>query len=128
MTTHESSTKDPFAFLYPHEFIVLTTHRRDGTAVPTTVWFAHDGGKIYITTSANAGKIKRIRNNGLVQMTPSDRAGNLLGEPQVEGQARESKQEERTHAREVLAQKYAEAFERITGQRNPDQTYIVVEP
>jgi len=128
MTTHETQTKDPFAFLYPHEFIVLATYRKNGMAVPTTVWFAHDQGNIYITTGANAGKIQRIRNNGHVQMTPSDRTGNLLGEPQVEGHARESKAEERTHAHELLAQKYGEAFERMLGQRNSDRTYIIVEP
>ncbi len=126
MTIHE--TQDPFAYLQPHEFIVLTTYRRDGRAVPTTVWFAYDQGKIYITTGSNAGKIKRVRNNGRVDMTPSDRTGNLLGEPHIEGHAHESTLEERTHAREVLAQKYGEMFERIAGQDSPDRTYIVVEP
>ena len=126
MTINE--TQDPFAYLQPHEFIVLTTYRRDGRAVPTTVWFAYDQGNIYITTGSKAGKIKRVRNNGRVEMTPSDRTGNLLGELQIEGRAHESTPEERTHAREVLAQKYGEMFERIAGQDSPDRTYIVVEP
>ncbi len=122
-----NTTQDPFAYLKPHEFIVLTTYRRDGQAVPTTVWFAYDQGKIYITTGSHSGKIKRVRNSGHVQMTPSDRVGNLLGEPVVEGQAHESTPEEGTHAHAVLAQKYGEMFERITGQQNIDRTYMVVE-
>ena len=126
MTNNE--TQNPFAFLQPHEFIVLTTYRRDGRAVPTTVWFAYDQGKIYITTGTNAGKTKRIRNNAHVEMTPSDRTGNLLGDPQVAGHAREHRPEERTHAREVLAQKYGATFERTAGQDSPERTYIVVEP
>ena len=126
MTNNQS--QDPFAYLQPHQFVVLTTYRKDGRAVPTTVWFAYDQGKIYITTGTNAGKMKRIRNNGHVEMTPSDRTGNLLGEPQVEGHARECTQEEYTHARAVLAQKYGEMFERIAGQRSSERTYIVVEP
>ena len=126
MTNNQS--QDPFAYLQPHQFLVLTTYRKDGRAVPTTVWFAYDQGKIYITTGTNAGKMKRIRNNGHVEMTPSDRTGNLLGEQQVEGHARECKQEEYTHARTVLAQKYGEMFERIAGQRSSERTYIVVEP
>ena len=126
MTNHQP--QDPFAFLQPHEFIVLTTYRRDGRAVPTTVWFAYDQGKIYITTGTNAGKMKRIRNNGHVEMTPSDRTGNLLGEPQIAGHAHEHTPEERTHAHAVLAQKYGEMFERIAGQRSTERTYIVVEP
>ena len=128
MTTNETRTQDPFAYLQPHEFIVLTTYRRDGRAVPTTVWFAYDQGKIYITTGSSAGKMKRVRNNGHVAMTPSDRTGNLLGDPQIEGRAREHTHEERTHARAVLAQKYGAMFERIAGQDSPERTYIVVEP
>ncbi len=126
MTTHNA--QDPFAYLYPHEFFVLTTYRKDGTAVPTTVWFAHNQGKIYITTSRSAGKIKRVRNNGHVEMTPSDRTGNLLGEPSATGRARESTDTERTHARAILAQKYGEMFERVAGPDSPERTYIIVEP
>jgi PPOX class probable F420-dependent enzyme len=128
MTLNETQAQDPFAYLQPHEFLVLTTYRKDGRAVPTTVWFAYDQGKIYITTGSKAGKIKRVRNNGQVEMIPSDRTGNLLGEPPVVGHAREHTPEERTHARAVLAQKYGDTFERIAGQDSPDRTYIVVEP
>jgi uncharacterized protein len=128
MTTNETTTKDPFAFLSSHEFIVLTTYRKTGDVMPTTVWFAYDRGRIYITTNKNAGKAKRVRNNGRVQMTPSDRVGNLLGEPEVQGQAREVTPDERVHARATLAQKYGEMFEKIAGQESPDRTYIIVEP
>lgn len=128
MSSNEITTKDPFAFLSPHEFIVLTTYRKNGAGIPTTVWFAYDQGKIYITTGKNAGKTKRVRNNGRVQMTPSDRVGNLLGEPEVQGHAREATTDERMHARTTLAQKYGEMFERMAGQDNPDRTYIIVEP
>ena len=128
MTTSNTQTADPFAFLAPHEFIVLTTYRKNGTAVPTTVWFAYDQGKLYITTRTTTGKIKRIRNNGNVNMTPSDRTGNLLGEPHVEGHAHESNAEESLHANAVLAKKYGEMFQRIAGADTPQRTYIVVEP
>ncbi len=128
MSTGENIEKDPFAFLASHEFIVLTTYRKSGDAVPTTVWFAYDQGKIYITTGKNAGKAKRVRNNGRVLMTPSDRVGNLLGEPEVQGQAHEVTVDERVHARATLAQKYGEMFERIAGQESPDRTYLIVEP
>ncbi len=128
MTNNETQTQDPFAILQPHEFLVLTTYRRDGRAVPTTVWFAHDQGEIYITTGSSSGKIKRVRNSGHVDMAPSDRTGNLLGEPHIAGNARETTSEERIHAREVLAQKYGDMFERIAGQDSPERTYIVVKP
>jgi len=131
MVSSENTAKDPFASLASHEFIVLTTYRKNGTAMPTTVWFAYDQGKVYITTGSEAGKIKRIRNNGRVQMIPSDRIGNLLGEPEVQGLAREATHDEHAHARTLLAQKYGEMFERIVSSVRSDnfeRTYIIVEP
>ncbi len=130
MTLQQSPTPihDPFAFLSSHQFIVLTTYRKDGTAVPTTVWFAYDQGKVYITTMRIAGKIKRIHNNGHVQMTPSDRIGNGLGLPSVQGQAHEAALHERASSHAILAHKYDERFERIVGPESNERTYIVVEP
>lgn len=126
MVTNE--TTNPFAYLAPHQFVVLATLRRTGEAVPTTVWFAYDQGKVYITTGKNAGKTKRIRNNGQVTMVPSDRAGNLVGEPAVAGMAREANEAERPQAFAVLQAKYGEMFTRIAGQENPDRTYLIVTP
>ncbi len=131
MTTNESqmSAKDPFAYLAAQEFIVLTTYRGDGTAVPTTVWFAYDQGKIYITTNTAAGKIKRVRNNGRVLMVPSDRVGNVLGLPEVAGVAQEVKlPTEQQRARAALEQKYGEHFRQIASQREEGRVYIAVEP
>ncbi len=125
----QAAAKDPFAYLAPQEFIVLTTYRKSGTAVPTTVWFAYEKGKIYITTGSSAGKIKRVRNNGRVQMTPSDRVGNLLGQPEVAGEAKEIEAPEgKERAKEALGQKYGEQFQRIASQNVANRTYIVVEP
>ena len=129
MAIDQSRAKDPFAYLAPQEFIVLTTYRKSGAAIPTTVWFAYDQGKIYITTNTTAGKIKRVRNNGHVQMTPSDRIGNLLGQPEVAGDAKEAlTSEEKAQARAALEQKYGEQFHRIAGQDTGNRAYIVVEP
>ncbi len=129
MTGNQSRANDPFAYLAPQEFLVLTTYRKNGIAVPTTVWFAYERGKIYITTNTAAGKIKRVRNNGRVQMTPSDRVGNLLGQPEVAGDAKEAQtSEEKAQALAALEQKYGEQFQRIAGQDTGSRTYIVVEP
>lgn len=64
-----------------HQYLSLETFRKSGVGVATPVWFAQAGdGTIYITTQANAGKVKRIRNNGRVRIAPSDVRGNLLGD------------------------------------------------
>lgn len=124
-----NTTQDPFAYLAPEEFIVLTTYRRDGRAVPTTVWFAYGDGNVYITTSTTTGKIKRVRNNGGVEMTPSDRMGNLQGKPQVQGKAHEADAPEGAQAHALLEQKYGEHFRQLTAARTGGvRTYIVVEP
>ncbi len=131
MTSSEfqTTTNDPFAYLESQPFVVLTTYRKDGTAVPTTIWFAYDQGQLYFTTQKQAGKVKRIRNNGHVEITPSDRIGNLLGLPQVAGQARELSIDEQVHAHAVLRAKYGEQFDQIVSQSNSEQrTYVVISP
>ncbi len=70
-----------------HEYLNLKTFRRSGQAMPTPVWFARDGAALYITTVPTSGKIKRVRNNPLVEAAPCAMDGALLGEWQ-QAQAR----------------------------------------
>jgi uncharacterized protein len=128
MTTNDIDANDPFAFLAPYEFMLLSTYRRDGTAVPTTVWFAYSRGEIYVTTGKTAGKIKRVRNNGRVIMIPSDRVGNVLDQSAISGKAHEATVEEGELARAALIQKYGDRFQQVASQRAGERTYIVIEP
>jgi hypothetical protein len=73
-----SGTEHPA--LKGQQFIALTTYRKAGAAVTTPVWFAHLGGRLYIWTGANSGKVKRLRNNPQVELAPSDAGGKPLGE------------------------------------------------
>jgi PPOX class probable F420-dependent enzyme len=68
-------------------YLNLKTFRKTGAGVPTPVWFAEDQGVLYVRTIDGSGKVKRIRNNGSVQVAPCDARGGLLGE-WLEGQAR----------------------------------------
>ena len=61
--------------------------------VKTPVWFVQDGDIFYVRTVANSGKVKRIRNNGQVNIAPCKADGALLGE-WVPALARELKDEE----------------------------------
>jgi len=56
-------------------YLLLTTFRKDGTAVPTPVWVSSDGARLYVWTEATSGKVKRIRNRGHVLLAPSDGRG-----------------------------------------------------
>lgn len=84
----QNEASDPFAYLYPYEFVQLTTFRKSGAAVPTAMWFAHDQGKLYMVTINTSGKIKRMRHNEQVLLVPCDLTGNALG-PQIEAVAYE---------------------------------------
>src|SRR5436305_13761551 len=75
----QGETDDPFAYLSPYEFVLLTTFRKSGVGVPTAMRFAHEQGKLYMVTGRTAGKIKRIRNNGRVLVAPCDLMGKMLG-------------------------------------------------
>ena len=45
----------------------------------TPVWFVQDGELFYIHTVANSGKVKRIRNNDKVNVTPCKMEGTPTG-------------------------------------------------
>ena len=61
------------------QYILLTTYKKDGTAVPTPVWVSMSGQKLFVLTEANAGKIKRIRNRAHVVVAPCDARGGSQG-------------------------------------------------
>lgn len=88
-----------------HEFANLTTFRRNGQPVRTTVWFAKEGSSIYVMTMASAGKVKRLRNNPAARFGPSDRSGKALGvDAEVRGRVLGS--EDQALARQALNRKY----------------------
>lgn len=132
-TEPTTPTGAPFAALEGAEFAVLTTYRRSGVAVPTTVWFAPGvdaADRLYITTSRTSGKYKRIRNNPQVTLTASDARGQTQGKP-VAGQARVLPPQEFAHATAALEAKYGDQFRAIlarTPTGDSERAYIEVAP
>ena len=57
------------------EYINLITFRKDKTPVPTPVWLSSLEDCLVITTNLNAGKVKRIRNNGLATIYVTNQNG-----------------------------------------------------
>jgi PPOX class probable F420-dependent enzyme len=117
------------------KYLRLTTFKRDGTAVPTPVWFVVDGSALLVWTDADSGKAKRIRNDGRVEVAPSDGRGKPTGAART-GQARQV-DDEGTHRRahDLLNRKYGltkKAFEvgieatRIA-RRRPKGTEAILE-
>lgn len=64
------------------QYLLLTTFRKDGTAVPTPVWVApgEGDGVIYAWSAKETGKVKRIRRSGEVEIGACDFKGNPKGE------------------------------------------------
>ena len=69
------------------KYLNLETYRKNGSGVVRPVWFAEEARVFYIYSLANAGKVKRIRNNSRVRVMPCDVRGKPRGE-WVEAQAR----------------------------------------
>ena len=68
-------------------YVSLTTFRRDGTPVPTPVWFAPlADGRLAVVTEAHSGKRKRLRNDPRCTVAACDVRGRVHG-VEVEAQA-----------------------------------------
>ncbi len=94
-----------FPNLQGQQFMNLITYRKTGVGVTTPVWFAQAGDKLYVYTQANAGKTKRIRRQGKVDVGPCTRRGKPLG-PTQPAVARILAVEEGKYADQLLTQKY----------------------
>jgi len=99
------STNNNVSQFLNQKYINLETYRRNGQAVRTTVWFVMDAGTIYIRTDMNSGKIKRIKNNPNIRITPSGARGQLKGK-WIEGKIKMAGSLELEHANQLLEQKY----------------------
>jgi uncharacterized protein len=84
----------------------LTTFRKSGVAVPTPIWLAGSDGELVMWSKRKAGKVKRIRNSGRVEVQACDARGRQTYGAKVTGQARLLDDDATMRAREVIARKY----------------------
>ncbi len=94
-----------FSAFNGHQYMNLVTYRKSGEGVTTPVWFAQKDDCLVLMTLSSAAKIKRIRNNPRVQVSPSDARGNALGS-MMDGCARVLKGKEAKEAEQMLSSKY----------------------
>lgn len=87
------------------KYISVTTFRKNGTGVPTPLWFGYEGGRIYIMTRSDSGKFKRIRKNPHVTLAACTMRGCITG-PQHSATARILAQEEWPRARQTMRRRY----------------------
>jgi PPOX class probable F420-dependent enzyme len=116
---------DPLDQFAGAKYISLESFRKTGVGVRTPVWFAADLSApdvFYVYSEADAGKVKRIRNNAHVRVAPCDIRGNLRG-AWVDGQARIVEGDEFAKGQALLRQKYGwmkrigDFFSRLMGHK-----------
>ena len=86
------------------EYINLITYRKDGTQVPTPVWLASLDNSLVVTTSLNAGKVKRVRANGKASIYKTNQSGSkkLSEEIDVKASIIEDENEKQTGIKSCL--------------------------
>ncbi len=120
----------PVAELGRYRAVVLTTFRRDGTAVATPVWPVAVGDRLYVVTGSAAAKLKRIRHTPGVALAPSTQRGKALG-PSVDGRARILDQQEGAPFARAQLRKYrvmARSFRLMDRLRGEHEVVIEIGP
>jgi PPOX class probable F420-dependent enzyme len=130
-TTTTSRALEALTGLKGYRFFNLTTFRKNGVAVVTTVLLtlANDK-KINVWTTKDSGKVKRIRNNATVQIAPSTRLGRPLG-PQAAATAHILSATEQREAQTVTDRQFGwlkELFALIWKVQGREQVYLEITP
>ncbi|MGB6244219.1 PPOX class F420-dependent oxidoreductase [Gordonia sp. (in: high G+C Gram-positive bacteria)] len=69
------------------QYVMLTTYKKDGTAVASPLWAAPDGDDMLLWTVADSWKVKRLRRDNRVLVQACDARGRKTIGPQVAGLA-----------------------------------------
>ena len=116
--------------LEDYRYLNLTTFRKNGVPVLTTVWFAVANDKIYVWTAKDSGKVKRIRNDPTVQIAPSTRLGRPRG-PMAAATARILSVTEQLEAQSLMDRRYGllkRFFALIWRLQGREHVYLEITP
>jgi len=110
------------------QYINLETFKKDGTKVTTPVWVAQQNNSLVVTTGKNAGKVKRIRNNGKAIIYTTNQSGSkkLSEELEVKGSIL-SDEDLKTEAVTILKKKYGMMAKMMLKGPNENRAIIVLE-
>lgn len=61
-------------------YISFGTYRKNGEVVDTPVWAGDEGDTLYVFSSGDAGKVKRLRNGNRARVAPCTATGKALGD------------------------------------------------
>jgi PPOX class probable F420-dependent enzyme len=126
----QPGTATDLSALEGHKYALLVTFKRDGTPVPTPIWFGLADNKMYVRTESDTAKVARIKNDPHVRVGPCSDRGKPKG-PLTEGRARIVPPEERDQAEAAIAANYGtgrRAMNRLEQRMDLDLVYIEVTP
>lgn len=98
-------TRPSFADLAAARYVLLSTFRKNGTAVPTAVWAAADGDRLLVWTATDSHKVTRLRRDPRITLAVCDARGKPRS-PAVPGTAVVLDDAGTEHTRAVIARKY----------------------
>ncbi|GAB3445353.1 PPOX class F420-dependent oxidoreductase [Phycicoccus ginsengisoli] len=118
------------------KFVSLTTFRKNGVAVPTPVWIGRDGDALVVTTPVGSGKVKRLRNNGTVELRPCSRRGAVGDDAPaftavaeiVEGDAAMRRLDEVLKPKYPLEYRLVMSLERLLRRGTPQRVMLRISP
>ncbi|WP_068163883.1 PPOX class F420-dependent oxidoreductase [Rhodococcus phenolicus] len=98
-------TRPSFADLAAAKYVLLSTFRKNGTAVPTAVWAAADGDRLLVWTATASHKVTRLRRDPRITLAVCDARGKPRSAA-VPGTAVVLDDAGTEHTRAVIARKY----------------------
>jgi PPOX class probable F420-dependent enzyme len=99
------ATSPSLARFVRQKTVLLTSYRRDGTPVGAPVSLAVEGDHGFVRSPGNGGKVRRMRNNPVIQLAPCTARGRPTG-PAIRAHARRLGGDEAAHAGRLLARKH----------------------
>jgi len=109
-------SQDAHPNLGEQKFVSLTTFKRNGDAVASAMWIVAEGVQLWAWTPADAWKVKRIRRDPRVTLTPCGRTGKVQpGAPVIDATAEViTDAGEVTRVQSLIKRKYGLEFRIVT--------------
>jgi PPOX class probable F420-dependent enzyme len=113
---HDVIMSDDVSSLADEKFVSLTTWKKSGEKVTSAMWLARDGDALVMWTPADSWKVKRLRRDNRVELTPCGRTGKVDGDAKTtHGSAVvDADPAETARVKELIKTKYGFEFHVIT--------------
>ena len=107
------------------EYINLITYKKDKTPITTPVWVADFSNSLVVTTSLNAGKVKRVRSNGKATIYTTNQNGTKQLSDSLDLEASLIEDEGvKKQATDVIRKKYGMMAKMI--MKGPDENRAII--